>query len=505
MRPSAILVILVAAGTVAGISIKFAQDRRILEAQLAAARASRAPADSTPASEGPAAPLTGDPTPQPTTEGETLLRQIESLQDQIDTLRDQNTALTDLNEDLERRLSSATNTDGPDKIPAAPDEAHSNIALAERVSSLRQLPWAEIPTFAESSEDDLRSLAESKFRAAWPEAYLADRARAYSALGFLDSAEVDFAKVHAGLIAEQVSGVYDPKKTTYFTFKGDVPDSDNTRAHRVHDLAEILIAQHHDLAAAGIYATGNEDAALAALCLYLGDAGLVSSYNILQERAQPSYEPGPPPAERTPFLRAPEHLKQRHIFAYEMGGYFAQSLHESGGFEKVDAAYKNPPRSTTEVLHFNLYGKFRPVPIAFDRTDVRGEKPFWDNVVGEAGTELLLARRVPQSDAKEAANGWQGDRWLVYDGKDDGDQLLWRSLWKDEAQAARFFSSMRKFLVERYALAFKPEYNQPDGSFQVIEAGSRRLLLHHLQGSAEVTLIDASTDTWLEALRATFL
>ena len=188
-----------------------------------------------------------------------------------------------------------------------------------------------------------------------------------------------------------------------------------------------------------------------------------------------------------------------------MGGYFTQSLHESGGFEKIDAAYENPPKSTSEILHFNLYGKFRPVPIAFERTDVRGVKPFWDNVVGEAGAQLLLTRRVPQSDAKEATEGWQGDRWLVYDGKDDGDQLLWRTLWKDEAQADRFFTSMRKYLVERYALAFKPEYTQPDGSFQVIEPGARRLHLEHKPGTAEVTLIDANTDTWLEALKATFL
>ena len=137
------------------------------------------------------------------------------------------------------------------------------------------------------------------------------------------------------MIAEQTSGVYDSKRTTYYTFENDEPKAESTRAHRVHDLAEILIAQHFDPSETNLFATGNEDAALAARCLYLGDAGLIAKFNSVQERAQADYEPGPPPAERKPFLRAPEHLKQRHIFGYEMGGYFVQSLYEAGGFEKI--------------------------------------------------------------------------------------------------------------------------------------------------------------------------
>ena len=449
---------------------------------------------------GPSAPLTGGE--EPGEVSDPMRRQIELLEGQLDQFRAQNAALLVEVDRLKKRLEAAgeevTETTSPTDPNGVP-------YLAELVASLRRLPWAEVPITESASQDELRELAEEQYRADWPETYLKSRARAYFALGFLDSPDVDFAKVHAGLIAEQTSGVYDYKKTTYFTFEDDEPKADATRAHRVHDLAEILIAQHHDPSETNLFATGNEDAALAARCLYLGDAGLVAKFNSLQERAQSDYEPGPPTAERKPFLRAPEHLKQRHIFGYEMGGYFAQSLHEAGGFSKVDEAYKNPPRSSSEILHFNLYGKFRPVPIAFEQTMVREKKPFWDNVVGEAGAQMLLTRGIPHSEASEATMGWQGDRWLVYDGGEDGDQLIWRTLWKDDQQAEIFVNSMKDFLVERYVLARKPEYDQEDGSFQVKEAGLRRLYLQHKKGTREVTFIDAGTETWMEALQETFV
>ena len=161
--------------------------------------------------------------------------------------------------------------------------------------------------------------------------------------------------------------------------------------------------------------------------------------------------------------------------------------------------------SMPSLLSSYLYGKFRPVPIAFERTEVLGKKPFWDNVVGEAGAMLLLKRRIPGTEADESTNGWQGDRWLVYDGGEDGDQLLWRTLWKDELQAELFFSAAKNYLIERYSLERKPEYDQADGSFHVTEPGVRRMYLEHTPGTGEVTLIDAGTEKWLDALRETFL
>ncbi len=106
-------------------------------------------------------------------------------------------------------------------------------------------------------------------------------------------------------------------------------------------------------------------------------------------------------------------------WTYLGGRRFIQALRDyGGGWKLVDYAFEErPPATTEQVLHPVKYIRDeRPDPAFIDSGELREQG--WSladrNVIGELPTDYLLRVGAEPEVAKEAAAGWDGDRYELW-------------------------------------------------------------------------------------------
>jgi hypothetical protein len=98
------------------------------------------------------------------------------------------------------------------------------------------------------------------------------------------------------------------------------------------------------------------------------------------------------------------------IAPYEYGEPFVEDLLAAGGEDAVDAALREPPRNSEQVLDFDKYQAREPrVEVAPPPAD---GVVLEDGVFGEVALVALLTAVVGGDVAADAASGWSGD-WYV--------------------------------------------------------------------------------------------
>jgi hypothetical protein len=117
-----------------------------------------------------------------------------------------------------------------------------------------------------------------------------------------------------------------------------------------------------------------------------------------------------------------EFLSREVLFPYEHGTDFVTELARRDGNDAVDEALEDPPETTEEVLHVD---KYLAGEDALDVDDVDAPSgPEVDEV--DDGTlgefllrELLDQRGLDREDARTAAAGWGGDRYVTWEAGND--------------------------------------------------------------------------------------
>lgn len=188
-----------------------------------------------------------------------------------------------------------------------------------------------------------------------------------------------------------------------------------------HEIAHLM--QHREFDLDEVYAAGADtDASLAVETLVEGDADFTAyawsaSAQTPSERADVKdtryprrFEPGDHGAFIDDLL----------AFPYVAGVGFVEALHQQGGFAAVDAAFRNPPTTTEQVLHPEKYLDGE------EAEDVDGPEPpgggwsaeFLDDTFGEFDVGELFPP-LGQDQAMEVAAGWGGGQLDVYERRDE--------------------------------------------------------------------------------------
>jgi len=338
------------------------------------------------------------------------------------------------------------------------------VKASRRVSKVRQLPFVAPVHFRLAGTADIRRTASTEAGELRLSGRAEREAKLLALLGLIPFGSDPAAAVES-MIASQPAGLYLPRAdrleiVSREHFRSEVIEvvglfvgRDLTFGEIVsHELTHALQDQHFGLEPP-LAAIGNQDARLAHVALVEGDATLVGfELGVGGLVAEPEdfvdfvRKHAPDMGERVPTF-----MQERFKFPYLDGSNFVLALKKPGGWEAVNRAYQNPPRSTEEILHPEKYKRGDDPPRLPDLSDltVAGYRPVYRDTLGEFGIRTLLMGVDLKKAARRAA-GWGGDRAVVFERQDGGDLLLvWVTDWDTPADAAEFMDGMEEVLSAR--------------------------------------------------------
>jgi hypothetical protein len=256
------------------------------------------------------------------------------------------------------------------------------------------------------------------------------------------------------MVDEELVGFYDRATKRIYVRRRDprTPERE-VRITIAHEAEHALQERFFDTSAAD--AIADIDQGLALRALFEGEAMLASAV------FEGTYE-GVPPAEVISLLQggalqrqlgylrmhgehtsnAPPILRAQLEWPYFEGAAFMAKLAASGGWELVNAAMRNPPQTTEQVLHIEKYVAGEGAVEVLTPKPLDGYTLVGHGRMGELQTRFLLAECMTDSEAAEAAAGWGGDAYAIVT-RGVEQVLLWSTAWDDERAASRFEAAMK--------------------------------------------------------------
>lgn len=332
--------------------------------------------------------------------------------------------------------------------------------IQQQVIDLRGLEPTEDVNRALMTEAELRDRVENDFFKDYTEQDASDDVRILSALGLLPP-DYDIYKLYIDLYSEQIAGFYDNETKEMYVTLGEGWKG-TERMTYAHEYTHFLQDQVYDLRnglgmnddaceidterCAGIQALVEGDASLSEALWYQTYATEQDKQEINDFYAtytSPIYD------------SAPYYLQQDFLFPYDQGAQFVQTLFMSNGWDAVDAAYRDLPTSTEQILHPERYPNDKPInPVLPDIAAALGEgwEELEQNNMGEWYTYLILSAgydstsRIDEDTAADAVEGWLGDTYVAYINRSaKGFVLAWQQDWETTADADEYWDALTQF------------------------------------------------------------
>lgn len=387
--------------------------------------------------------------------------------------------------------SGVTDDDTPEELAALVDELMPRL---ERLSGLDRTAAVRVRAQDPAA---VRRYVEQRLQQEMPPERLAGIRAAYVVLGLIPDT-LDLRALLLELYNEQVLGYYDPRTRTLYVL--DTVTDDALGPVLAHELVHALQDQHTNLDSLISRERGNDRQAAAHAAME-GHAVVVMFASLAEQdsgrRIDPIALASPwreveraldAQPEQFPVLRrAPAVVRETLLFPYIAGSDFVHTLwsHYRGA-----ARYPAPidsllPQSTQQVLeplqHF-IRRRTDPIELQFD--GLAGDSSvLHENTLGQLETGIFLGHYLG-AEARAAASGWRGDRYVVVrDG--DAHGLLWFSVWDSPATAQRFATRIRSVADRRPARSATVEVLELNGHAAIrvldLPAAAPPLLRERLQ------------------------
>jgi hypothetical protein len=266
------------------------------------------------------------------------------------------------------------------------------------------------------------------------------------------------------LLTEQIAGLYDPKAHEFYIANW-IPLNDQ-RMVMAHELTHALQDQHFKIETWLKAARPNDDAELAREAFLEGSATAAMVDYLLQGTGKsvtemPEFDPSILTGDlgSTPSLtKAPPFIKDTLVFPYFSGMTFTAAALKPGGWSSLGKVFSNPPASTQQIMHPNLYKSGHvPQRVALPSIEKQLGKDWRkldDNLLGEFGWLEVLKQFLDEARAKPLAAAWEGDRYQLFENQSSKRLLLVTRLHVASAeQAAKFFGQYSELLEKKHPQA----------------------------------------------------
>jgi hypothetical protein len=354
--------------------------------------------------------------------------------------------------------SSAATTAPPSTAPStlsspagSPNQADQAVysAIERQVEAIRQLQPKSTVTPVLLDSKGVRDWLTKATAERTNHQALADESRLFAHLGLIPAGS-SLEQMELDLEAGQVVGFYDPTTKGLYVLSESGGVGAVQKLTFSHEYTHALQDQNfgRDKLATDTPDQGDRD--LARTALPEGDATLQmmlwsQKYMSLPELLAVAGDSiGAAGADQ--LAKAPPILRETLTFPYEAGLAFIQGIYGEGGWAAVDNVYANPPASTSQVLHPQLYADgVEPVAVTVPAVPTQlgsGWKLTMADTMGELQLRIWLEGGSQSSDAAAAAGSatsdWGGDRIGLYEGPNGEWAVLLHTAWRSDAGATAF-------------------------------------------------------------------
>jgi hypothetical protein len=333
--------------------------------------------------------------------------------------------------------------------PGANQDQETYAAIEGQVQGLRGLePTAAISPVLLDAQG-VRSWMENAFETQVDHTAMAATSRLFIHLGLLPAGS-SLERMQLDLLSGQVVGFYDTtsKKLYLLSKSGGVGVLQKWTFS--HEYTHALQDQVFSLDKLEIDAPDQSDRDIARTALVEGDAMLVTDawmqhyMSLLDQLGLLGEALGDPSTGQ--LEGAPAILRIGLMFPYEEGAGFAGQIYKQGGWTAVNALYDNPPNSTSQILHPELYTSgVQPVEVKVPAVPASlgsGWELALQDTMGELQLRVWLEGEAPtagqRSAAADAVSAWGGDRIGLYEGPNDTWAVVLLTNWRTASGKVAF-------------------------------------------------------------------
>ena len=334
----------------------------------------------------------------------------------------------------------------------------------------------------------------------------------YRLLGYLDDTE-HLWDIQTSFL-NLVLGFYSPDHKTLWVVTeesgvGLEELAPRQRQTLVHEIIHALQDYHFDLDATFDDLRGNLDAELAFASVVEGDAVVHTNRHAMRSLALPAAGGVYFLAAANQSGRIPAPILRESYFPYRTGASWAGLVLADEGAEALDTLLVEPPTATTLILHRDLFtAGWEPEELGESslpadqiqealgagwRVRVAGSLGEFHLINYLMGDEpyyqgWLLWPRSPT--AVEAANGWAGDRYTLFEHDAGGRVLVARVRFTSAEEADEFAAAHRDFATEGAGVIEEGDLTlatRPDGKVVGLAEPVGRDVIFAIGTSADVT------------------
>ncbi len=348
-------------------------------------------------------------------------------------------------------------------------------AIEQEVESYRELPGVSELDRKTLTPDQLADRVLNDFFEDYGEEEVFLDLVELSALGFIDR-DYDLYNLYISLYSEQIAGFYDDETMEMVVIQGEDFGGNErmTYAHEyTHALQDAAFDLDDGLGMDEDTCEADSEYCAAVQALVEGDATLSELIWFQQYATQKDqqdvidfYDTYESPI----FDSAPLFLQEDFGFPYNMGYEFVEALYLQGGYDAINQAFENPPVSTEQILHPELYPEENPMVVDLpDLSESLDDE--WEslgaNALGEWYWYLFFAKpektawALTDETAASAAAGWGGDRYEVFY-QADLDQIILISIseWDSATDLDEFWDAFRIYGQNRWGAVAETTDNQ---------------------------------------------
>ena len=297
------------------------------------------------------------------------------------------------------------------------------------------------------NETELKTRVAEAFKRDNPPDVVAANERLLKGMGLFPR-DASLADLYVELLGSQVAGFYSPDDKQLYVVSKTGTIGPVERVTFAHEYTHALQDQTFNLKALDISQIGQGDRGLARLSLVEGDAVTVQTIwtqrNLSAAETLELLQAALDPAAVQVMQKMPPVLLQTLQFPYTSGMQFVAGMQATGGWAAVNAAFRDPPASSEQILHPEKYTAHEaPVAVALPPDlAVRmgsGWKLSLQDTLGEFQLGIWLRSAVDGVPAANAAvAGWGGDRVALLDGPGGAWAIAIITEWDTLADATEF-------------------------------------------------------------------